>query len=497
MHRRPVLFQAKVAMPQPEPDAQRRQESTPGGSTVAAWESSPRDRPERPLRGGQAPSPADLAGLIANAADALGFDLVGATPVGPSPDYARFEQWLAAGYGGEMAYLARRALERADPRALLPEARTAIVLGASYFTQPLPAALRADPSRGLIAAYAWGDDYHDVLKPLLFDLDATIRAASGRTTLGRAYVDAGPVLERSWGQEAGLGFSGKNTCLIAPRQGSWFFLAVLLTPEEVAPFTAQRTGTVGDRPERLAAGTVGDRPEQLAAGTVGDRSERLAAGTVGDRLEQLAAGTVGDRPELPGCGACVRCLDVCPTQAFPAPHVLDARRCISYLTIELRGPIPHELRPLMGNWIFGCDLCQMVCPYNRRFARPTRLAALQARPDRIAPRLLDLLALDEAGFRQRFRRSPVLRAKRRGLLRNVCVALGNWGDPAALPGLIEALHDVEPLVAGHAAWALGQMAAPAARQALLAARQSQVDSYVRSEIDQALAPASQRRPVAG
>jgi len=455
MHRRPVLFQAKVAMPQPEPDAQRCQESTPGGSAVAAWEPAPRDRPERPLHGGQAPSPADLAGLIANAADALGFDLVGATPVGPSPDYARFEQWLAAGYGGEMAYLARRALERADPRALLPEARTAIVLGASYFTQPLPAALRADPSRGLIAAYAWGDDYHDVLKPLLFELDATIRAASGRTTLGRAYVDAGPVLERSWGEEAGLGFSGKNTCLIAPRQGSWFFLAVLLTPEEVTPFTAQGTGTVGDRPEQLAAGTVGDRPERLA-----------------------------------GCGACVRCLDVCPTQAFPAPHVLDARRCISYLTIELRGPIPHELRPLMGNWIFGCDLCQMVCPYNRRFARPTRLAALQARPDRIAPLLLDLLALDEAGFRQRFRRSPVLRAKRRGLLRNVCVALGNWGDPAALPGLIEALHDIEPLVAGHAAWALGQMAAPAARQALLAARQSQMDSYVRSEIDQALALSS-------
>lgn len=380
-------------------------------------------------------SPADLAELIANSAHALGFDLIGATPAGPSPDCARFEQWLAAGYEGEMAWLARRAQERADPRTLLPEARTAIVLGASYFTHELPAALRDDPSRGLIAAYAWGDDYHDVVKPLLFELDATIRAASGRTTLGRAYVDAGPVLERSWAQEAGLGFIGKNTCLINPRLGSWTFLAVLLIPEAVARFTFHVS-----------------------------RQQHTSDNT------------------LPGCGACIRCLDVCPTNAFVAPHLLDARRCISYLTIELRGPIPHELRPLMGNWIFGCDLCQQVCPYNRRFARPTRLAALQARPDRVAPRLLELLALDEAGFRQRFRGSPVLRAKRRGLLRNVCVALGNWGDPAAVPALIEALHDAEPLVRGHAAWALGRIATPAARQALLAAAMAELDGYVQTEI---------------
>lgn len=380
-------------------------------------------------------SPADLAELIAHTADALGFDLIGAAPVGPSPDYARFEQWLAEGYGGEMAWLARRSLDRADPRTLLPEARTAIVLGASYFTHSLPAALRDDPSRGLIAAYAWGDDYHDVLKPLLFELDAAIRAANGRTTLGRAYVDAGPVLERSWAQEAGLGFIGKNTCLINPRLGSWMFLAVLLVPEEVS------------------------------WGAFHASSQQQTAGAV-----------------LPGCGACIRCLDVCPTAAFPAPHLLDARRCISYLTIELRGPIPHELRPRMGNWIFGCDLCQMVCPYNRRFARPTRLAALHGRPERVAPRLLDLLALDEAGFRQRFRGSPVLRAKRRGLLRNVCVALGNWGDPAALPALVEALHDAEPLVRGHAAWALGRIATPAACQALLAAERAETDSYVQTEI---------------
>jgi epoxyqueuosine reductase len=341
-----------------------------------------------------------------------------------------------------MAYLARRAQERADLRSLLPDARSAIVLGASYASRDLPADVRNDPSRGRMAAYAWGQDYHDILKPLLFELDAAIRVASGRTTLGRAFVDAGPVLERSWAQEAGLGFIGKNTCLITPQLGSWTFLAVLLVPEEVSRFTSRRSG------ERQASS-----------------SQRHVA-----------------NGKLQTCGACSRCLDVCPTGAFPAPHLLDARRCISYLTIELKGPIPHELRPRLGNWVFGCDLCQEVCPYNRRFARPPRLAALAGRPEMAAPRLLDLLALDEAGFRQRFRGSPALRAKRRGLLRNVCVALGNWGDPAAVPGLAEALHDHEPLVRGHAAWALGRIASPAARQALRAAEMAEPDGYVQAEI---------------
>jgi epoxyqueuosine reductase len=384
--------------------------------------------------------PAELAERVAHAAVDLGFDLVGVTPAGPSLDFARFQQWLAAGYDGQMAYLAHRMAERADLRLLLPEARSAIVLGVSYHSQELPATLRNDPSRGQIAAYAWGDDYHEAIKPLLFQLDAAIRAASGRTTLGRAYVDTGPVLERSWAQEAGLGFIGKNACLIAPRLGSWTFLALLLTPEEIAPFS-------------------------LLSG--GERQEA--------------------RAPAQSCGACTRCLDVCPTHALVAPHLLDGRRCISYLTIELRGAIPHPLRPQMGNWIFGCDLCQEICPYNRRFARPARLAALQARPEVVAPRLLDLLALDEAGFRQRFRRSPVLRAKRRGLLRNVCVALGNWGDPVVVPALVEALHDDEPLVRGHAAWALGRIAVPAARQALWAAEQSEPDRSVRDELAAALA----------
>lgn len=393
-------------------------------------------------------NPDDLAALIVNTAEALGFDLVGIAPAGPSPDVDRFEQWLAAGYDGEMAYLARRLAERADLRALLPEARAAIVLGASYFSHELPAALRDDPSRGLVASYAWGQDYHDVLKPLLFELDAAIRAATGRATLGRTFVDSGPVLERSWAQQAGLGFIGKNTCLIAPRLGSWTLLAVLLVPEKVSNVTYQVAS-------RKSWAVTPSPPVPLS-------------------------------PSLNTCGACTRCLDVCPTGAFVEPHVLDARRCISYLTIELKGPIPHELRPRLGNWIFGCDLCQTVCPYNRRFAQPSRLAALASRPEMAAPRLLDLLALDEGGFRERFRGSPVLRAKRRGMLRNVCVALGNWGDPAAVPGLVEALHDREALVRGHAAWALGQIATPAASKALQAAAETETDGYVQDEIGRAL-----------
>ena len=187
--------------------------------------------------------PGALALLVRDAAFTLGFDLVGIAPAGPSPDVDRFQSWLAAGYDGEMAYLARRAVERADPRLAWPEAQSIIVLGASYFSQDLAPAsgeadLRNDPSRGRIAAYAWGDDYHDALKPLLFELDATIRAATGRTSLGRAYVDTGPLLERSWAAEAGLGFIGKNTCLIAPRLGSWVFLGALVVPEACLLYTS-------------------------------------------------------------------------------------------------------------------------------------------------------------------------------------------------------------------------------------------------------------------
>ncbi len=376
-------------------------------------------------------NPVTLTELVVDRAHALGFDLVGVTAAGPAPDFERYQWWLTGGHHGEMAYLARRDAERADLRAWVPAARSLILVGMSYFREMLPAALRNDPARGQIAAYAWSDDYHEALKPLLFQLDAAIRTLTGRTTHGKAFVDTGPVLERSWAQATGLGFIGKNTCLISPERGSWLFLAGLVVPEELA--------------ER--------QPPLPRQGT---------------------------------CGRCTRCLDVCPTGALPEPHLLDARRCISYLTIELKGAIPRELRPLMGNWIFGCDLCQDICPWNRRFARPAQKAVLQARPEMIAPPLLDLLALDEDGFRQRFRNSPVRRAKRRGLLRNVCVALGNWGDPAAVEPLTGALADAEPLIRQHAAWALGRIGSGPALAALGWRLSVETDPAVRTEIGLAL-----------
>jgi epoxyqueuosine reductase len=422
--------------------------------------------------------PDALARLIRSTAFDLGFDLVGVAPAGPSPDVDRFRSWLESGFDGAMAYLARRAQERADPRSLVPEAQTVIVLGASYFVDVSTPSLHGDPSRGRIASYAWGDDYHEALKPLLFELDARIRAATGRTSPGRAYVDTGPILERSWAATAGLGFIGKNTCLIAPRLGSWVFLGVLLVPEVVE------------------GGGWSVKSEEWS-----EKDEDSRGVLPSTFHPPLSA----HRPSLFTCAACTRCLDVCPTQALPAPHLLDARRCISYLTIELDGPIPHVLRPAMGNWIFGCDLCQDVCPYNRRFARPARLDAFRPRPERVMPTLLDLLALDEAGFRQRFRNSPVRRTKRRGLLRNVCVALGNGNDSTAVPALVSALDDHEPLIRGHAAWALGRIDArirkrpnPGARSETdpsddrsirnaLTTRQSiETDPYVLHEIGDAL-----------
>lgn len=392
-------------------------------------------------------NPAALTDLALNAALDLGFDLAGVAPAGPSPDFDRFQQWLADGHHGDMAYLARRAAERADLLAWEPAARSAILLGVTYARERLPDALRNDPSRGLIAAYAWGDDYHEALKPLLFQLDARLRAATGRTTLGRAFVDSGPVLERSWAQAAGLGFIGKNSCLIAPRHGSWLILAGLLVPETMAPCVWPAM-----------------------------------------EIQLHASGSTASRPSPAGtCGRCTRCLEICPTGALLQPHLLDARRCISYLTIELKGAIPRELRPLMGNWIFGCDLCQEVCPWNVRFARPARQTWLQPRSEMAAPRLLDLLALDDDSFRQRFKNSPVRRAKRRGLLRNVCVALGNGRDPAAVQPLIAALNDHEPLIRQHAAWALGRIGGEPARAALHQRLANEADLDTCEEIAHAIA----------
>jgi epoxyqueuosine reductase len=298
-----------------------------------------------------------------------------------------------------MGYMARpdRVERRKDPSLILPGARSVVCVGLNYYPGTLPDGLDHDPSRGLIASYAWNLDYHDVMQPRLRELADFIRAEARGSATTRVYVDTGPILERAYAAQAGLGFIGKNTCLIAPRMGSWLFLGEILTDAELEPTPGKA-----------------------------DIS----------------------------CGTCRRCLDACPTGALIAPHVLDARRCISYLTIELKGAIPPDLRPPMGNRIYGCDVCQQVCPW-QRFAKPTQEQSFRARePGRAAPLLAEMVELSEAAFRQRYAGTPILRIGRSRLLRNAAVALGNWGDERATLALAKALSDPDPLVHDHAAWAL-------------------------------------------
>jgi epoxyqueuosine reductase len=346
----------------------------------------------------------------------LGFDLVGIAPAGLAPGRQAFLDWLSAGYAGEMGYMSREPQRRLDPRVVLPGVRSIVIVGLSYDTQAVPNDVLGDPSRGRIARYAWGADYHDIITPRLRVLGERLAQVS------RAYVDTGPVLERAWAERCGLGFIGRNTCLIHRTRGSYLFLGAVLVGEEI-----EEQG-----------------------------SKRVPSGA-----PSLISNPKSHIPNLKsqiGCGSCTRCLSACPTHAFPAPGVLDARRCISYLTIELKGSIPAELRPLMGNWIFGCDVCQDVCPYVRRFSTPTHERAFYPQDvDRAAPKLVDVLALDRAAFNARFKGTPLLRARRRGLLRNACVSAGNWSSPEALPALKRLLSDDEPLLREHAAWAIGRI----------------------------------------
>ena len=323
----------------------------------------------------------------------LGFDACRVTSADPPGTAGQFQAWLAAGRQGGMAYLARNAAKRADPQSVLPGARSVICLAASYPAdeQPPPPA----SPRGLVARYARFADYHDVLAEKLRALTEFVNALGGPDTKSLWYVDTGPILERDLAQRAGLGFVGKHTNLIGRALGNWFFLAEILTALELEP----------------------------------------------------------DPPERNRCGSCTRCLATCPTGAIVEPFVLDARLCISYLTIELKGSIPVELRPAIGNRIFGCDDCLEACPWNR-FARAGRLMRDHRRPELATPDLVELLSLDEAAFKARFAGTPLSRAKRRGLLRNVCVALGNLGNPACLPALRRAASDPEPLIAEHAQWAI-------------------------------------------
>jgi epoxyqueuosine reductase len=340
-----------------------------------------------------------LAARLKQQALALGFDLVGICAAQPSAHAGFYGRWVEAGYAGEMGYLAQRIDERRDPRSLLPGCRSIVVVGLNSFLpdEGLPAV-----GHGLIARYARRDDYHDLMKQRLLALLDWLASLTGQApaSLGRVYVDTGPLLERELAMQAGLGWIGSNCCLISPHFGSWLLLGELLLDIELRP----------------------DEP----------------------------------RPE-PRCGTCTRCLDACPTGALVEPHLLDARRCLAYLSIELKGAIPKDLRPLLGPSIFGCDLCQEVCPWNQRFSQASSDPAFQPRPDLVNPSLVELMALDEEGFRQRFRTTPMMRAKRRGLLRNVALALGNWGHPDAQPALELAFKDPDPLLREHVTWALERL----------------------------------------
>jgi len=359
-------------------------------------------------------------------AQRLGFDLVGISPVQAPPHGASFADWLRQGFDGEMGYMERTEDLRRNPRSLIPWAVSVVSAGMNYFTPPVRRESSTD-TRGWISRYAWGDDYHDVVKRKLEDLLSAIAGWHGGSVEGRVFVDSGPVLERDVAGVAGIGWIGKNTLLISPQKGSWFFLGELF----------------------------------------------------------LSLPLDYDRPIRDRCGKCELCLKACPTGAFVGPYVLDARRCISYLTIELKGWMPRHLRPLVGNHIFGCDICQEVCPYNVK-ALPTSESFYAPRPGLFAPDLIPLLSLTAEEFRRRFRGSPILRAKRRGFLRNVAVALGNLRSRAAVPALLCALHDEDPLVRGHAAWALGRIGSPEAANGLSERLGVEDDPSVRSEINDAL-----------
>ncbi len=324
---------------------------------------------------------------------------------------SHLQNWLAEKRHGEMAWLEHTAPKRIQPQKVLPGATSIICLAASYEissssrsrreeaqTFSSPSLVTSTPTIGVVARYAQFDDYHDVLAERLKSLAAFVNQLGPPQTRSLWYVDTGPLLERDFAQRAGLAFVGKHTNVISRKFGNWILLAEIITTLELEP----------------------------------------------------------DLPEENRCGKCARCLAACPTGAITAPFQLDARRCISYLTIELKGAIPVELRPALGRRIFGCDDCLAVCPWNR-FAREGNLMKSHLRPDLAAPDLIGLLQLDEVGFKSRFAGTPVLRAKRRGLLRNVCVALGNTGGAAALPHLQKAASDPEALIAEHARWAIAQI----------------------------------------
>lgn len=325
----------------------------------------------------------------------LGFALAGIARAGPAEGFDRLHQWLELGFEGEMQYMSRHAEARRHPASILPQVRSVVMLAMHHGSQPEQTAEPLQPLHGRVARYARAADYHDVLRQRLKRLLAWVQAERPGCR-GRAVVDTAPLLERDFARRAGLGWFGKNTMLLDRRHGSYFLLAGLLLDLELTPDAVHETSH---------------------------------------------------------CGTCTRCLDACPTQAFAGPGLLDARRCISYLTIELRGPVPQELRSGLEEWVFGCDVCQEVCPWNRK-APSLPDPALQPMPELAALDLVELLRMSEREFEERFGKTALERPGRAGLLRNAALVLGNRGDPAALPALRQALEDPEPLVREAAGWAI-------------------------------------------
>ncbi|MEZ5851442.1 MAG: tRNA epoxyqueuosine(34) reductase QueG [Hyphomicrobiaceae bacterium] len=360
------------------------------------------------------------------AAGALAFDAVGIASVDSLGEDAgaRLMEFIETGAHGDMDWLATHAGRRSHPRRLWPEARTAIMLGVSYAPAADPLAVLDVAGHGAVSVYAQGKDYHEIVKPRLKHLARAVVALAPGADV-KVFVDTAPLMEKPLAALAGLGWQGRHTNLVSRAHGSWLFLGAILTTLDIAPDAAH--------PDR--------------------------------------------------CGRCRRCLDACPTDAFPAPYRLDARRCIAYLTIEHKGPIGREFRPLMGNRVFGCDDCLAVCPWNK-FAAAAREARLHPRVETSNPPLADLLALDDAAFRARFAGTPVKRTGRDRFVRNVLIAAGNSGDPAFAPHVVALLDDPSPLVRGTAVWSAARLVANDELRRLAAARRpAEADATVRAEWD--------------
>ncbi|MGQ0793185.1 MAG: tRNA epoxyqueuosine(34) reductase QueG [Deltaproteobacteria bacterium] len=369
-----------------------------------------------------------LTSAVKNKAREIGFDTVGIAPAGAFPESQFYKEWLARGFAADMKYMEREPQRREEVRNIMPEAVSVISCAMNY-NAPLPYSTQSQSAlKGWISRYAWGEDYHEILEAKLKELAAFIKGLARREVKSRVYVDTGPVLERVYAKHAGLGWIGKNTCLINQKIGSWTLLGEIICDIE---------------------------------------------------LEY-------DSPAAARCGSCTRCIDACPTGALTKPYELDSRLCISYLTIENKGQIPAALREGVGRNVYGCDICQDVCPWNKR-ATTSDNPSFQPREGLFHPDLSALAALSDEDFRRIFKSSPVKRAKRRGFIRNVLVAMGNSGEGEFIPQIIALLGDAEPLVRMHAAWALWKIQGSDCREALASHLGGEEDSGVRGEMESLLA----------